>query len=56
MKLIKVDNLKVYEGQMVECQYVQQAPEKPKPGPPFGRFQSYWYPRYLTGYFSFLCN
>ena len=45
MKLIKAKNLKAYEGQMVECQYVQQAPEQPKPGPPFGCFESHWYPR-----------
>ena len=45
MKLIKAENLKAYEGKMVECQYVQQAPEQPKPGPPFGCFESYWYPR-----------
>ena len=45
IKLIKAENLKAYEGQLVECQCVQQAPEQPKPGPPFGRFESYWYPR-----------
>ena len=38
MKLIKLENLKVYEGKLVECQYVE-------PGHPFGRFHSYWYPR-----------
>ena len=45
MKLIKAKNLKAYEGQMVECQYVHQAPEQPKPGPPFGGFAPIWYPR-----------
>ena len=38
MKLIKPENLKVYEGNLVECQYVE-------PGHPFGRFHRYWYPR-----------
>ena len=38
MKLIKLENLKVYEGKLVECQYVE-------PGQPFGSFKSYWYPR-----------
>jgi hypothetical protein len=38
MKLIKLENLKGYEGKLVECQYVE-------PGHPFGRFHSYWYPR-----------
>ena len=38
MKLIKLQNLKVYEGKLVECQYVG-------PGQPFGRVKSYGYPR-----------
>ena len=38
MKLIEPENLKGYEGKLVECQYVE-------PGHPFGRFHRYWYPR-----------
>ena len=37
MKLIKVENLKGYEGKLVECQYVE-------PGHPFGRVKSVGYP------------
>ena len=38
IKLIKAENLKGYDGQLVECQYVA-------PGQPFGHVQSFWYPR-----------
>jgi len=38
MKLIKPDNLKVYKGQLIECQYIST-------GQPFGPFESQWYPR-----------
>ena len=37
MKLIKLENLKVYDGKLVECQYVASQP--------FASFKSYWYPR-----------
>jgi len=37
IKLIKLENLKVYEGKLVECQYVASQP--------FASFKSYWYPR-----------
>ena len=37
MKPIKVENLKGYEGKLVECQYIE-------PGHPFGRVKSVGYP------------
>ena len=44
MKLIKLENLKVYEGKLVECQYVEGQSYKTANRLAFDSFKSYWYP------------
>ena len=48
MKLIKPENLKAYNGELVECQYVScpaSARTNLQHGPPYGPVQSRCYPR-----------
>ena len=51
MKLIKPENLKAFNGELVECQYVScpatrtQFPYNLQHGPPYEPVQSRWYPR-----------
>ena len=47
MKLIKPENLKAYNGELVECQYVSCPATRNnlQHGPPYGPVQSRWYPR-----------
>ena len=50
MKLIKPENLKAYNGELVDCQYVScpasaMTNGNLQHGPPYGPVQSRWYPR-----------